>query len=339
MYELLDIFLQRRRLFIDSFFIIIALLLIFLLAPPAKSKLAGIIAYNHAAYTSRAPHGAYDSPDVVTNTLSQIANETSLVTNAIEAKMLSGTMSVATVVTSFDQGVGSGAQAVINLPAHSNSGIAFLAHAISGGVASTMHVTAEGMGFLSGITNISSFIRPTDHTPIPTITQLRAQQATLIQSGTRDVVVTAVPSGVGGACDNGDGNGGYPQSWCNAPVDSVMTILNSGGLINRECTSYAYWYFTSVEGHTDFRVRGNAKYWASTSNYQTHVTPAVGSIAVETAGAYGHVAIVQALPGQEYNDQVVPLGYVLVSEMNYDWRGHFRYSYSPLNKFTAYIYP
>jgi surface antigen len=65
----------------------------------------------------------------------------------------------------------------------------------------------------------------------------------------------------------------------------------------------------------------------------------VGAIAVETSGYYGHVAIVQALPGETYEGQAVPAGYVLVSEMNYDWKGHFRYSYSPLSKFSAYIYP
>jgi surface antigen len=122
-------------------------------------------------------------------------------------------------------------------------------------------------------------------------------------------------------------------------MDTIATVSYTSDPINRECTSYAYWYFTSIEGHANFRAWGNAKYWATSSNYPTHAVPAVGAIAVETAGAYGHVAIVQALPGQKYAEQVVPAGYVLVSEMNYDWHGHFRYSYSPLSKFTAYIYP
>jgi surface antigen len=122
-------------------------------------------------------------------------------------------------------------------------------------------------------------------------------------------------------------------------MDSIATVSYSSDPINRECTSYAFWYFTSVEGHAGFRATGDAKYWAATSNYPTHTAPTVGAIAVETAGAYGHVAIVQALAGQKYAGQRVPAGYVLVSEMNYDWNGHFRYSYSPLSKFSAYIYP
>lgn len=196
------------------------------------------------------------------------------------------------------------------------------------------------VGAFGDVAHVSDIIKPAEHTtsPTPTITELRIQQAALIQSGTRNVLVAALTSGTGGLCDSGDGNGGYPAAWCNASMDSVATIPYSGDPINRECTSYAFWYFTQIEGHYNFHVWGNAKDWANTSNYATHAFPAVGAIAVETAGAYGHVAIVQALPGQKFAGQVVPAGDVLVSEMNYDWNGHFRYSYSPLDKFSAFIY-
>jgi hypothetical protein len=200
---------------------------------------------------------------------------------------------------------------------------------------------SSAVGSVREIPSAESIIEPVVNVHTPTITQLRLQQSTLIQSNTQNVSVTPttpLASGVGGACDAGDGNGGYPMSWCNAPMDTVATLPFNNDPINRECTSYAYWYFTVIEGHTDFRAYGNAKYWASSSNFPTESSPTVGSIAVETAGAYGHVAIVRALPGEEYAGQIVPSGYVLVSEMNYDWNGHFRYSYSPLNKFSSYIY-
>lgn len=186
---------------------------------------------------------------------------------------------------------------------------------------------------------LASVIQPqSNQEDIPVITREQAQQATIIQANTL-AVTPLKPTGSGGACDNGSGNGGYPMEWCDARMDTIRTVAYSGDRINRECTSYAYWYFTTVEGHTDFHVTGNANRWARTSNYPTHATPAVGAIAVETSGYYGHVAIVQALPGQTYEGNTVPEGYVLVSEMNYDWQGHFRHSYSPLNKFSAYIYP
>ena len=171
------------------------------------------------------------------------------------------------------------------------------------------------------------------------IDELKRQQAAMIQSGTMGVSIPPMSGGSGGACSNpfNGNNGRYPMSWCDAAKDTVATIPN-GGLINRECTSYAYWYFTQVEGHTDFSASGDAKYWATTSNYPVHAAPKVGAIAVETAGTWGHVAIVQALPGQTYAGQTVPGDSVLVSEMNYDLAGHFRYSFSPLSKFSDYIY-
>lgn len=202
------------------------------------------------------------------------------------------------------------------------------------------HGTSYAFKAVSNTTSnhLASVIQPKNDVAVPVITPEQAQQVSIIQSGTLDVKPVA-PIGSGGACDNGAGNGGYPMAWCDARMDSIPTVSYSADRINRECTSYAFWYFTQIEGHTDFHVTGNANRWANTSNYPTHADPAVGAIAVETRGYYGHVAIVQALPGQTHDGKVVPDGYVLVSEMNYDWQGHFRYSYSPLSKFSAYIYP
>jgi peptidoglycan hydrolase CwlO-like protein len=168
------------------------------------------------------------------------------------------------------------------------------------------------------------------------IRQLEAEQAALNQQGTQGVYVPG-SGGAGGLCDNGKGNGGYPMQWCNVAQDSVRTSFGYSNN-NRECTSFAFWYFTSVLGHLDFRVSGNANQWLGTSSYPTHSIPAVGGLAVETAGTFGHVAVVQALSGQTYQGLHVPDGYLLVSEMNYDYNGHFRYSFSPLSKFTGYIY-
>jgi hypothetical protein len=204
-------------------------------------------------------------------------------------------------------------------------------------------LAGRGVGKVFGVasshTNLAAVIQPQNGKDVPVITPEQAQQATLIQQDTLAVTPTVKTTGIGGACDNGAGNGGYPMDWCDARMDSIATVGYTSDRINRECTSYAFWYFTTIEGHSDFHVTGNANRWARTSNYPTHPEPAKGAIAVETAGYYGHVAIVQGLPGDVYEGKVVPDNYVLVSEMNYDWQGHFRYSYSPLSKFSAYIYP
>jgi hypothetical protein len=197
--------------------------------------------------------------------------------------------------------------------------------------------TAFGATAQFASTHLNSVIKPKSNKEIPVITPEQAEQVALIQKDTIDVEPIK-PKGFGGACDNGFGNGGYPMEWCDAPMDTLRAKAGSNSRINRQCTSYAHWYFTEVLGHKDFEVWGDAKRWANASNYPVHQKPAVNSIAVETTGVYGHVAIVHALPGQEYEGAIVPAGYVLVSEMNYDWRGHFRYSYSPVSKFSAFIY-
>ncbi len=187
---------------------------------------------------------------------------------------------------------------------------------------------------------------------------LRAQQAAANAAIARSVNVSA-SGGTGGACDIGYGNGGYPYSWCNAPQDA---ITDSNGFPNRECTSFAYWYFTSEEGQPNFQVSGNAGWWWETSNYPVSTYPnvQVGAIGVEPSsslnapvpslhgGWYGHVMIVLALPGTTYDGHFpntsaaagtyVPQGYVLVMSMNEDEAGHFMYNLWPAN-YLMYINP
>ena len=142
------------------------------------------------------------------------------------------------------------------------------------------------------------------------ISALQAEQARINAATSRTGSAYYGPSsGSGGACDNGHGNGGYPMAWCNAGQDSVTT---AGGFPNRECTSFAYWYFTSVEGKS-LSVYGNAKDWIYTSSRPVTQTPHVGDIFVHTAGAFGHVGIVVGVDG----------GWVHTISMNDDYNGHY----------------
>lgn len=340
LFSLVEFIDQKRRSAIAVAAVSTALLLVSVLAPILQTHHASITAYIRSSYSDDRGMQIYDSPDAVTNSLSQMANDAGQAANTTQIKVLSGALSLAAGVTDFDRAIGQAAHDSVVFIIHGvAASVLAIAHVIRDSFSFTRHLTGTIFGSLSGLANVSALIRPPNHTPTPTITQMRIQQAAIIQSGTEGVTVAAETSSTGGACDNGEGNGGYPLAWCNAPMDTIATIPYTSEPINRECTSYAYWYFTSVEGYTSFKAWGNAKDWAATSNFPTHSMPAVGAIAVETTGVYGHVAIVQALPGQKYEGQVVPAGYVLVSEMNYDWQGHFRYSYSPLSKFSAYIYP
>jgi hypothetical protein len=306
----------------------------------------------YGASTSAGAISTDNSPNVITDGMAQTTVELSAATTVTGQVLSDDAQSVASVSAGSIRLVGSTVQGGANLAARGVIGgtslvvrgtvgsVMFVGRGIGSGFMAAGHLVGGTFDFVAGVTHVKALIRPADsNAPTTTIKQLRIQQAALIQSGTESVSITPVADGVGGACDNGEGNGGYPLRWCAVPMDTVATVSYSNDPINRECTSYAYWYFTSIEGHSSLHVEGNAKYWAATSNFPTYSVPVVGAIAVETAGAYGHVAIVQALPGQKYGGLVVPAGYILVSEMNYDWNGHFRYSYSPLNKFSAYIYP
>lgn len=192
------------------------------------------------------------------------------------------------------------------------------------------------------------------------IATLRAEQAAANASIARGVKVGAPSEGSGGACDIGQGNGGYPSSWCNAPQDS---ITDSYGNPNRECTSFAYWYFKIVEGQSNFSTDGNAGWWWLYSNYGYNTFDqgvAVGAIGVEPSsslsapvpslhgGYYGHVMIVLALPGTTYDGHLpyssavagtyVPDNDVLVMSMNEDEAGHFMYNLWPKD-YLLYINP
>jgi peptidoglycan hydrolase CwlO-like protein len=183
------------------------------------------------------------------------------------------------------------------------------------------------------------------------ISSLRAQQAAA-NASVAGVVNLPASGGSGGACDIGQGNGGYPMPWCNAPQDTISTLPGDGG-DNRECTSFAYWYFVTQEGQSSFRASGNAGWWWETSNYPVttwNSSVKVGALGIEPSsstpapvpslhgGYYGHVMVVKALPGQTYQGYTVPDGDVLVASMNEDEAGHFMYNTWPVD-YLMFINP
>jgi surface antigen len=117
------------------------------------------------------------------------------------------------------------------------------------------------------------------------------------------------------------------MEWCNAAQDTIITLPGDNTGDNRECTSFAYWYFTSVEGKP-LSVSGNANQWATTAGGPGRYvdnTPQDGAIGVSTAGYYGHVMIVLATPGETYKGVTAGANQVLVMSMNRDFQGHFGY--------------
>jgi peptidoglycan DL-endopeptidase CwlO len=153
------------------------------------------------------------------------------------------------------------------------------------------------------------------------IASLRAQQAAAIAAASHRVSFPGASSGAGGACDIGQGTGGYPSGWCNAAQDS---LVDSWGMYNRECVSYAAWA-ASDRGHYVPYGLGNANQWpsnAQSDGIPVDHTPQVGNVAIYMGGPYGHAMIVEAIQGSN----------VVVSSMNADDRGHFEYDSWPISE-------
>jgi surface antigen len=141
---------------------------------------------------------------------------------------------------------------------------------------------------------------------------LRAQQAVAIAAASRKASYVPRSGGAGGACDIGQGNGGYPSVWCSAAQDSMV---DSWGMYSRECVSYAAWSATERGHHVPYGL-GNANQWPSgarANGVAVDGNPEVGNVAIYMGGYYGHAMIVEAVHGNT----------VTVSSMNGDNYGHY----------------
>jgi peptidoglycan DL-endopeptidase CwlO len=130
------------------------------------------------------------------------------------------------------------------------------------------------------------------------ISSLRAQQAAANRS-------------LGGRASYppGNGGGGYPTVWANAPKDSMADTWN---MLNRECVSYAA--FRASQRGGDPSGWGNANQWPSAARaagVPVDSSPRVGDVAISMIGAYGHAMYVEGVSGNT----------VYVSQYNYEMEG------------------
>jgi surface antigen len=136
------------------------------------------------------------------------------------------------------------------------------------------------------------------------IAELRRQQAAenAIIFGGR------VPTGI-------PGGGGYPGKWAFAPIDS---IVDSWGMYNRQCVSYAAWKVWSTGRYMPYwGGRGNANQWddnARAAGIPVDTNPQPGSVAIKNAGFYGHAMYVEHVYGD---------GTIYVSQYNAGWDGNY----------------
>ena len=156
------------------------------------------------------------------------------------------------------------------------------------------------------------------------IAQLRAQQAAANAAASRRVSSPGRSSGSGGACDGGQGNGGYPSNWCNAPFPN--SYADSWGMYQRQCVSYTAWATAVRFGRRMpyWGGRGDAKQWpqnARNEGIPVNGVPAIGAVGIYTKGEYGHSMIVEQIKGDT----------VIVSSFNQGWDGKFSYDEWPIS--------
>ncbi len=171
---------------------------------------------------------------------------------------------------------------------------------------------------------VSSILRPADDTakPVPVISSQTSPAVLALLDAKQRKYAEILQQAQVAANQNLNGevvtgsaaHGGYPLRWDLAAQDSTV---DSWGMYNRECVSYAAWKVYQTYGSMPFWGGiGNANQWvANARNAAIPIgyTPLAHSVAISMHGYYGHAMWVEAVDGDR----------IYVSQYNYDLRGHY----------------
>ena len=130
-------------------------------------------------------------------------------------------------------------------------------------------------------------------------------------------------SGGNGSIARGDD---YPAYYKNGSQE-----IDKWRMYSRQCTSFAAFRLSSVNGFEITGAYGNANEWgyrARREGYRVDNTPAIGSIAWSTAGGYGHVAWVSNVMGDN----------IEIEEYNYGYTGSYNKRIIKANTMTGFIH-
>ena len=130
-------------------------------------------------------------------------------------------------------------------------------------------------------------------------------------------------SGGNGSIARGDD---YPAYYKNGSQE-----IDKWRMYSRQCTSFAAFRLSNVNGFEIPAAYGNANEWgyrARREGYRVDNTPAIGSIAWSTAGTYGHVAWVSNVIGDE----------IEIEEYNYGIRESYNKRVVKANTMTGFIH-
>ena len=130
-------------------------------------------------------------------------------------------------------------------------------------------------------------------------------------------------SGGNGSIARGDD---YPAHYKNGSQE-----IDKWRMYSRQCTSFAAFRLSNVNGFEIPGAYGNANEWgyrARREGYRVDNTPAIGSIAWSTAGGYGHVAWVSNVMGDN----------IEIEEYNYGYTGSYNKRTIKANTMTGFIH-
>ena len=130
-------------------------------------------------------------------------------------------------------------------------------------------------------------------------------------------------SGGNGSIARGDD---YPAHYKNGSQE-----IDKWRMYSRQCTSFAAFRLSNVNGFEIPAAYGNANEWgyrARREGYRVDNTPTIGSIAWSTAGTYGHVAWVSNVIGDQ----------IEIEEYNYGIRESYNKRVVKANTMTGFIH-
>jgi surface antigen len=289
--------------------------------------------------------GMSDGPNIVTNGMSALSGDMQQALLSVGITIYDACKSV--TVTSVKTGTSTThfSATVVDGIWH---GTTFTLRGIASITSGTLRAFGSGAGFIVHLPGtlfrpithlhmVSDLIRPTDNTksvPIISAETSAAALASLSAAQQQQIAklqaaqLTANQQLNGTIVASSTDDGGYPAKWNDISQDST---LDSWGMYNRECVSYAAWKVYQTYGDMPYWGGvGNANQWVSDAiraGIPTSATPKIHSVAISMHGYYGHAMWVEAVNGNM----------IYVSQYNYDLNGHFSEMWVNGSSFT-YLY-
>lgn len=201
-------------------------------------------------------------------------------------------------------------------------GTLYVGKAIGNAVVFTAKLPGKVISPIVHANAVNSFMRPAESTETPAIVAQTSSEILEQYNADQKKRIAALQAAqltanekLGGSVLAGDiKHGGYPAALENVRQDS---IIDSWGMYNRECVSYAAWkVHQTYDSMPYWGGVGNANQWvgnAKAAGIPTGYTPKVGSVAILMNGYYGHAMWVEAVSGDM----------IYVSQYNYDLHGHY----------------